>query len=42
LNFRLAILNQREFAQIKLSDDDLRVALDDVVSENALLGGGYI
>ena len=31
---------QREFEWIDRSDDDLREALEDVVSENALLGMG--
>jgi len=33
------ILNQHEFLQIVSSEDDLRVAFDIVVSENAVLGG---
>ncbi len=37
LIFSISILHQSTFATIKLSDDDLSVVLDDVVSENALL-----
>ena len=38
MNFRLAILDQHEIPWIKTTDDDLMIALDDVVSENAVLG----
>jgi len=37
-NFSGAILNQRVFPRIKVSDNDLRGALEDVVSEKDLLG----
>jgi len=38
LNFSLATLNLFQFWQIERLDDDLKTALDLVVSENALLG----
>ena len=36
--FSFAILDQSKFTRVKLSDDHLRVALEVVVSENAVLG----
>jgi hypothetical protein len=39
LNFSVEVLNQPEIPQSKTTDDDLGDTLDDVVSENAVLGG---
>jgi len=38
VQFQRCNLNQCELPQIETADDDLRMALDVVVSENALLG----
>jgi len=38
IEFRIAILGQRKFPRMEMLNDNLRQALDVVVSENAVLG----
>jgi hypothetical protein len=41
LNFDVTNIERREFPQIKMRDDVSIVALEDVVSENALLAAAF-